>query len=166
MNASRVIRNGTGTRFTRRVLLATSLVLMAAACGGEAEQAARSPIPASDPRSLGVFEPVAGRIVYVNVAGRTVYVHEGIDPGYDPGLWAVDPSGPSDTKEGPSVADDVASTLVPLDLEEAPRGWSNDGTELQLLGWSSDGTELLFTRWNERCSTNTTSSMRMDPKPD
>jgi hypothetical protein len=55
MNASRVIRNGTGTRFTRRVLLAmvTSLVLMAAACGGEAEQAARSPIPASDPRSLG-----------------------------------------------------------------------------------------------------------------
>ena len=82
-------------------------------------------IPASDPRSLGVFKPVAGRIVYMN---------EGIDRGYDPGLWAVDPSGPSDTTEGPSVADDVASTLVRLDPENAiPLGWSSDGTELLLM---------------------------------
>ena len=38
MSASRTIRNGTATRFTRRVLLATvaSLVLAAAACSGEA----------------------------------------------------------------------------------------------------------------------------------
>ncbi|HET9724120.1 MAG TPA: hypothetical protein VFR44_09800 [Actinomycetota bacterium] len=85
-----------------------------------------APRPADRPKDLGIFAPVAGRIVYVN---------EGNDLGYGPGLWAVDPSGPTDTAAGPSVANDVASTLVRLDLEGAIP-----------LGWSSDGTELLFTR--------------------
>ena len=86
-----------------------------------------TPVPADDrSEELGIFAPVAGRIAYVN---------DGIDRGYDPGLWAVDPSGPSDTTEGPSVADDAVSTLVPLGLEDA-----------MPLGWSGDGTELLFAR--------------------
>jgi Tol biopolymer transport system component len=51
----------------------------------------------------------------------------------------VDPSGPSDTTEGPRVADDVASTLMPLDLDGTP------------IGWSSDGTELLFVRSDGEC---------------
>jgi Tol biopolymer transport system component len=86
-----------------------------------------APIPAVDrSEELGIFAPVAGRILYVN---------EGVDRGDGPGLWAVDPSGPSDTVEGPRVADDVASTLVPLRLEDATP-----------IGWSSDGTELLFKR--------------------
>jgi hypothetical protein len=76
---------------------------------------------------------------------------------YEPGLWGVDPNGPSDTREGLRVADDVASTLVRLDLADVastlvrldldkdvlPRGWSRDAPKL--LGWSSGGTELLFT---------------------
>jgi hypothetical protein len=102
-----------------------ALAVAAAGIGVLARAFSSRTVPASDP-FLGVFEPVAGRIVYVN---------EGVDRGYDRGLWAVDPSGPSDSREGPSVADDVASTLVRLGLEEA-----------RPLGWSSDGTELLFAR--------------------
>jgi len=102
-----------------------ALAVAAAGIGVLARAFSSRTVPASDP-FLGVFEPVAGRIVYVN---------EGIDRGYDPGLWAVDPSGPSDTTEGLSVADDVASTLVQLAPEDAIP-----------LGWSSDGTELLFKR--------------------
>jgi hypothetical protein len=84
-------------------------------------------VPADDrSEEFGIFSPVAGRILFIN---------GGIDVGYDPGLWAVDPDGPSDTVEGPSVADEVASTLVQLDLGDA-----------EPVGWSSDGTELLFTR--------------------
>jgi hypothetical protein len=59
------------------------------------------PVPADDrSEELGIFGPVAGRILYENEGG----------------LWAVDPSGTSDTTEGPSVAEDVALTLVRLDL--------------------------------------------------
>jgi hypothetical protein len=48
--------------------------------------------------------------------------------------------------EGPRVADDVASTLVRLDLDlEDALPPSSHGVEP--LGWSSDGTELLVTRW-------------------
>jgi hypothetical protein len=102
-----------------------ALAVAAAGIGVLARAFSERTVPASDP-VLGVFEPVAGRIVYVN---------DGIDLGYDRGLWAVDPSGPSDTTEGPSVADDVASTLMPLAPEDAIP-----------LDWSSDGTELLFKR--------------------
>lgn len=87
-----------------------------------------APIPADEPTPTGIFAPIAGRIVYENEA-------EVGDLGYDLGLWAIDPSGPSDTTDGRIVADDVASTLVRLDLAEATP-----------LGWSSDGTELLFSR--------------------
>jgi Tol biopolymer transport system component len=94
--------------------------------------------PADDPsEDLGIFAPVAGRILYVK--------DPGIDVGYDQGIWGVDPFGPSDTTDGPSVADDVASTLVRLGTEDAePIEWSSDG--IALLGWSGDGTELLFMR--------------------
>jgi Tol biopolymer transport system component len=88
--------------------------------------AAQRPADRSD--ELGIFAPVAGRIVYVNEA-------EAGDLGYDPGVWALDPSGPSDTLEGRAVADDIAAALVRLGLEDATP-----------LGWSSDGTELLFSR--------------------
>jgi WD40-like Beta Propeller Repeat len=106
--------------------VATAAIAVATFAGVDAIRSA--PIPADDPTPTGVFAPVAGRIVYENEA-------EVGDPGYDLGLWAIAPSGPSDTAAGPSVADDVASTLVRLDVEEATP-----------LGWSSDGTELLFSR--------------------
>ncbi|MEX1263166.1 MAG: hypothetical protein WEE66_04390 [Actinomycetota bacterium] len=111
--------------------VAAAAIAVATFAGIEAIRSA--PIPA-DHRSeeLGIFEPVAGRIVYEEISP---------DRGYDPGFWAVDPNGPSDTTEGLSVADDVASTLVPLELDAEPLGWSSDGTELLLM--RSVGDDLL-----------------------
>ena len=69
----------------RRIGAAVAALALAAAGIGVLVRAFSSgPVPASDPRSLGVFEPVAGRILYENA---------GVDRGYDPGFWAVDPSG-------------------------------------------------------------------------
>ena len=104
-----------------------------------------SPVPVDNPtptEDLGIFAPVAGRILYVN--GDANEVVGANDLNYSPGLWAVDPNGPSDTTEGPRVADDVASTLVGLDLGGADRTRFLVHVPL-LFGWSSDGTELLFT---------------------
>jgi WD40-like Beta Propeller Repeat len=127
---------GTATvvrRARRRVILNGALATVAAVAitvatfaGVDAIRSA--PIPADDPTPTGIFTPVAGRILYENEA-------EVGDLGYDLGIWAVDPNGPTDSTVGPSVADDVSSTLVGLDLGEATP-----------LGWSSDGTELLFSR--------------------
>ena len=97
-----------------------------------------SPVPADDPtppEGLGIFEPVAGRIVYENETNDH--------------LWAVNPRWPSDTAEGPPVADDLASTLVPLDLATV-QGFEN----VRVFGWSSDGTELLFARIEEYSAEN------------
>jgi dipeptidyl aminopeptidase/acylaminoacyl peptidase len=113
-------------RRARRRLLVNGAVATVAAAAIAVTVFARvdairsAPVPMDEPTPTGIFAPVAGRIVYENEAE---------------GLWAIDPSGPSDTAAGPSVADEVASTLVRLDLEEATP-----------LGWSSDGTELLFSR--------------------
>jgi Tol biopolymer transport system component len=109
--------------------VAAAAIAVATFAGIDAIRSA--PIPADDPsEELGIFAPVAGRVVYVN---------DGADRGYDPGLWAVDPSGPADALEGASVAGDVASTLVRLDLEDAvPLDWSSDGTELLLKRTSDD----------------------------
>jgi Tol biopolymer transport system component len=85
----------------------------------------RAPRPADRSEQLGIFAPIAGRIVYSmdvsNDAGR-----------YAAGLWAVDPAGPSDTAPGPNVADDAVSSLVRLGDDATPLGWSRDGTELLL----------------------------------
>jgi Tol biopolymer transport system component len=100
-----------------------------------------APKPADPSEKFGIFAPVAGRILFVN----------GNDVGYGQGVWAVDPDGPSDSIEGPSVADDLASTLVPLNLEQgAPPGFS----EIDVFGWSSEGTELLFARIQPYSSEN------------
>jgi len=100
-------------------------------------------VPAVPNKDLGIFAPVAGRILYVNGDPNNVVGAD--DLNYDPGVWAVDPNGPSDTTQGPRVADDVVSTLVRLDLGAADRTRFLVHVPL-LFGWSSDGTELLFTR--------------------
>jgi WD40 repeat protein len=108
-----------------------------------------SSVPADTPPptgDLGIFAPVAGRILYVN---------EGPDSGlgaadlnYERGHWALDPNGPSDTLDGPRVAQDIVSTLARLDLgEDALPPSAGCGDWVEPLGWSSDGTELLVTRW-------------------
>lgn len=61
-------------------------------------------VPPTPTEDLGIFAPVAGRIVFS-----------------DSGLWAADPSALSD------------STLVRLGVEDGqPLGWTSDGTELLL----------------------------------
>ena len=65
-----------------------------------------APVPADNDRSsqLGIFEPVAGRIVYGNKFG----------------IWGVDPTRPADP-----------SATVQLTSDDAtPLGWSKDGTRL------------------------------------
>jgi dipeptidyl aminopeptidase/acylaminoacyl peptidase len=110
--------------------VAAAAIAVATFAGIDAIRSA--PIPADDPlEELGIFAPVAGRIVYEN---------GGNDRGYATGIWAVDPIGPSDSTEGLSVAEDVASTLERLDLEDAePLGWSSDGTELLLMRSVGEG---------------------------
>ena len=79
------------------------------------------PVPADPPEpsvDLGIFEPIAGRIVY----------HEHF------ALWAVDPNAPA-----------PVSTLERLDLENTAGGPSFGSFTIP-LGWSSDGTELLYLR--------------------
>jgi Tol biopolymer transport system component len=71
-------------------------------------------------RDLGIFTPFAGRIV---VSGDEV-------EGLGPGLWAIDPNGPTD---------ELPSTQVPLGIDGAiPLGWSSDGTELLFYRTSND----------------------------
>jgi Tol biopolymer transport system component len=88
-------------------------------------------VPADDrSEELGIFAPIADRILFEKIEP---------DRGYDAGFWAVDPNGPPDTVLGLGVADDVASTLVPLELDGEPLGWSSDGTELLLMRSDGDG---------------------------
>jgi hypothetical protein len=133
------------TRNRRIAAYAIVAVIVALAVFAITEVRNTASVPAVPPPStgdLGIFAPVAGRILYVN--GDSNHVVGADDLNYGPGLWAAAPNGPSDTTEGPRVTDDVASTLVRLDLGEA------DSTRFLvhvplLFGWSSDGTELLFT---------------------
>jgi hypothetical protein len=74
--------------------------------------------PEETPVDLGIFEPIAGRIVYYA----------------DSSFWGVDPNAPS------------PSTLVRLSLEGTPDADSRFASFTMPLGWSSDGTELLFMR--------------------
>ena len=133
------------TRNRKIAAYAMVAAIVAIAVVAIAEVRNTSSVPAVPPTptgDLGIFAPVAGRILYVNGDSNNVVGAD--DPNYSPGVWAVDPNGPSDTTEGPRVADDVASTLVRLDLGEADRTRILVHVPL-LFGWSSDGTELLFT---------------------
>lgn len=120
--ASRVAGRKGGASQRLMVLLAATLVLVAAlgtavAIGSgilRLPQVVDSEEPSAD---LGVFAPVAGRVVYCTNSG----------------LWAVDPSAPS-----------PASTLVRLEGTADTDGLCASDTVP--LAWSSDGTELLLRR--------------------
>jgi Tol biopolymer transport system component len=139
LQVERVLRRRDRKHRNQRIRAGVLGLAIAIAVGWLGVNAIRStpPVPADDPtptEGLGIFAPVAGRIVYGNTEGDRSY------------LRAVDPSGPSDTTEGPSGADDVASTLVRLPQEPLPLDWSTIP-----LGWSSDGTELLIKRTDGYC---------------
>ena len=82
----------------------------------------RLPVNPPDERKidLGIFEPVAGRIVYDT---------------FGAGLWAIDPDAPS-----------PGSTQVHMDVG----GAADADRYALPLGWSSDGTELLLMREGDR----------------
>lgn len=87
-------------------------------------------VPSAD---LGIFAPVAGRIVYGSERG--IYKDED-------GMWGIDPA-----------ASDPAATAVQLTTEPGiPMGWSRDGTRLlfqrggeNLFVLHADGTETQLT---------------------
>ena len=89
-----------------------------------------APTPTEEPSvDLGIFEPVAGRIVY--------RIYSSVDPSF----FAVDPSAPLDRP-----------TRVQLTSEgDIPLGWSSDGTRLLIMRGShlfvvhADGSETLLT---------------------
>lgn len=96
------------------------LVLVLALVGASLYRGAEVPANPPDERAvdLGIFEPLAGKVVYWS----------------DGSLWGVDPNAPSPVSTlvrvdltGTAEPDELASFTIPL-------------------GWSSDGTELLFLR--------------------
>src|SRR5688572_10046324 len=103
------------------VLLAATLLLVAALGTAIAVGSGllRLPFVIDDPVDLGIFEPVAGRIVYCANSD----------------LWSVDPTAP-----------EPGSTLQRLDPEVTADPERPCGSFTVPLGWSSDGTKLLFAR--------------------
>jgi dipeptidyl aminopeptidase/acylaminoacyl peptidase len=106
---------------TKRITAAAvglGLVVIAALVGASIYRSASANRPAVHPTpnppavELGIFEPVAGRIVYWS----------------DGSLWAVDPnaSSPASTLVRLGADGQFASATVPL-------GWSSDGTKLLFL---------------------------------
>ena len=82
---------------------------------------ATSPPPSADPPvGLGIFEPVAGRIVYGSENG--IY-------GIEDGIWGLDPA-----------SSDPATTVQLTSEPATPLGWSADGTRLLI----QQGGENLF----------------------
>ena len=86
---------------------------------GRASSAAASVAPEETSADLGIFEPVAGRIVYCSNSD----------------LWAFDPSAP-----------EPVSTLERVDPDGTGEPDRPCASFTVPLGWSSDGTELLFVR--------------------
>lgn len=169
MSASRMIRNGTATRFARRVgaialvtaIAATFVILGLGAVGSRNGQPAdRSKESGTD--RLGIFEPFAGRIVYESdCITRTCTMAEEEDES----IWGVDPA-----------ATEPTPTQLPGQVG-TPVGWSSDGTELLVIspagnliilhadgtktrlpgpmGWdigaaiSPDGSRVAYAAWTE-----------------
>jgi Tol biopolymer transport system component len=92
-----------------------SIALLLAAMGAVAVGSALLlPTP-----ELGIFEPLAGRIVY----------------GDQDGIWGIDPTAPSDPP---------TSLSLPTSEAGIPLGWSSDGTRLLIMRESGPGAFILL----------------------
>jgi dipeptidyl aminopeptidase/acylaminoacyl peptidase len=100
-----------------------ALIVVAAGTGAFMQALTSGSVPADPPEEptmdLGIFEPVAGRIVYCKNSD----------------LWSVDPSAPT-----------PASTLERVNLEGTGDPDRPCASFTVPLGWSSDGTKLLYVR--------------------
>jgi Tol biopolymer transport system component len=108
-----LLRRRDRKRRNQRIRAGVLGLVLAIAVGWLGINAIRStpPAPADPPddrsEDLGIFEPVAGRIVYGNPLG----------------IWGVDPAAPADP-----------ATTVKLTSEAGiPLGWSSDGTRLLIM---------------------------------
>src|SRR5688572_4070152 len=127
--APRIAGRPTGASQRLIVLLAATLLLVAALATTVAVGSGilRLPLVIDDPVDLGIFEPVAGRIV--------------IGDGH--GLWGIDPIEPMD----PATRIELISGGGAI----SPLGWSADGTRLLLMRdellfvLNSDGSETQVT---------------------
>ena len=101
--------------------VAAAIAVVFAGASQLRDESPRVPVNPPEERQvdLGIFEPVAGRIVYYS----------------DSSLWAVDPSAPS-----------PVSTPVRLEPGGTADADGQFAANTLPLGWSSDGTELLFLR--------------------
>ena len=101
---------GRPTRASRRLIALVAATLLLVAALGTAIAVGsgilRPPLVIDDPADLGIFEPVAGRILY----------------GDRSGIWSVDAAAPAD----PATSVELFSEGLRL----TPLGWSSDGTRL------------------------------------
>jgi len=160
MSDSRVVRSGAPTRFTGLVLLAmaTSLVLIAAACGGEArvEETAADvrdrQVPASDPTPVvgKIAFPSSDRGIYLvnNDGGGLVRLTVGGYPSFSPDgtRIAFTTSRRGETwRPGQVYVMDVDGTGVSTLTDQARAlgglAWSPDGTRIAFVGTRYRGGE-------------------------
>ena len=118
--ARRARRRAARTTVVGALGVAAAIAVLFAGASQLRQPSPRVPVdpPEESPVDLGIFEPVAGRIVYYT----------------DSSLWAVDPNAPS-----------PVSTLVRLDPQRTA-DTDQFASFTVPLGWSSDGTKLLFVR--------------------
>lgn len=93
----------------RLIALVAAALLLVAALGTAIAVGSgilRPPLVIDDPPDLGIFEPVAGRILYADRSG----------------MWSVDPAVPADPATNVELSSE-GLRLIPL-------GWSSDGTRL------------------------------------
>ena len=123
---------GTVWRTSLRTSMAPLLLLLVLVLvAGAVLVGARLTQPA--PVDLGIFEPVAGRIVF----------------GDDDGIWAIDPAAPADSAGRVQL---TAQAGIPL-------GWSSDGTRLLVVRQGRDQLHLLVLHADGSDAQVTTDSM-------
>jgi Tol biopolymer transport system component len=101
-----------------RTTVTAATAALIAACGANPGSSATPAEPTSNAVELGIFEPIAGRIVYESdCITRTCTMAEEEDES----IWGIDPA-----------ATEPTPTQLPGQVG-TPVGWSSDGTELLVI---------------------------------
>ncbi len=119
-----------------RTIVTAAMAALIAACGANPGSSPRPAEPISKAVGLGIFEPIAGRIVYESdCITRTCTMAEERDRS----IWGIDPT-----------ATERTPVQLPGQLGR-PVGWSSDGAELlvispegELIILHADGTKTLL----------------------
>jgi hypothetical protein len=156
MSDSRVVRSGAPTRFTGRVLLAmvTSLVLIAAACGGEAERdilAGSQPTPLDQPLRPFVDTWTSRELHWVG-SSQTMTIRPAEDGALDIALhdyssWRCsdpqtrrDRSATPSTMTGTGRLEDATTLVVPSPVLACVGVYGREKPGLNRFSWEEGGT--------------------------